>query len=108
MISEIPQNPTQWEQNDTGENFATLATLAGLDAKLTLPVSTSGQASGNSAAEVQRDQLQNGFEAEGFYHYDEAQGGIVFNAPVEGAKTSANTNYARTELRQMDLSLIHI
>ena len=102
MISNISQSSIPLASNEIGGDFSKLANLAGLDAKLTLPISESGQASGNSAAEVQRNQLQDGFKAEGFYHYDQAEGGTVFNAPVAGAKTSANTKYARTELRQMN------
>jgi hypothetical protein len=39
------------------------------------------------------------FHAE-FFFLDK-EGGMVFRAPIEGAKTSTNTKYTRTELREM-------
>lgn len=39
------------------------------------------------------------FNAEFFFLKND--GGMVFRAPIEGAKTSANTKYTRTELREM-------
>lgn len=41
----------------------------------------------------------NYFNAE-FFFLDK-EGGMVFRAPIEGAKTSSNTKYTRTELREM-------
>ena len=35
------------------------------------------------------------------YFYPSNDGGLVFKAPIAGAKTSKNTNYVRTELREM-------
>lgn len=35
------------------------------------------------------------------YFYPSKDGGLVFRAPIAGAKTSKNTNYVRTELREM-------
>ncbi len=39
------------------------------------------------------------FNAEFFFMNNE--GGLVFRSPIEGAKTSTNTKYTRTELREM-------
>ena len=39
------------------------------------------------------------FNAEFFFQ--DLNGGLVFRAPIEGAKTSTNTKYTRTELREM-------
>ena len=76
--------------------------------KLTLPVDEDyfdddggdGNFLDDSAYEVKGTALE-GFESEYFY-FDPVEGGLVFRTPVEGAKTSSNTRYARTELREMD------
>lgn len=44
--------------------------------------------------------LANGFELKPLF-YTAEDGGMVFACPNEGAKTSSNTKYARTELREM-------
>lgn len=41
----------------------------------------------------------NYFNAEFFFN--STDGGLVFRTPIEGAKTSTNTSYTRTELREM-------
>ncbi|WP_440874183.1 polysaccharide lyase family 7 protein [Thalassotalea sp. PLHSN55] len=41
----------------------------------------------------------NYFHAEFFFI--DTEGGLVFRSPIEGAKTSTNTSYTRTELREM-------
>lgn len=53
---------------------------------------------GRSDRISERD-LDNGFENEFFYTGED--GGMVFNAPIYAPKTSTNTSYARTELREM-------
>ncbi len=55
----------------------------------------------NSKAEsIKEEALANDyFNAEFFFL--NSSGGLVFRAPIEGAKTSANTSYTRTELREM-------
>ncbi|QDP02938.1 polysaccharide lyase family 7 protein [Thalassotalea sp. PS06] len=35
------------------------------------------------------------------FFFEDSQGGLVFRAPVSGAKTSTNTKYTRSELREM-------
>ena len=44
--------------------------------------------------------LSDGFE-DSSYFFTAADGGMVFRAPVEGARTSKNTKYTRSELREM-------
>jgi len=44
--------------------------------------------------------LSNGFENPSFF-YTAEDGGMVFRTPISGAKTSKNTKYTRTELREM-------
>ncbi len=66
--------------------------------KLTLPQSADGAASGK-ATEVWPAQLSAGF-ADGKYFYTGTDGTMVFWCPVSGARTE-NTEYSRTELREM-------
>ena len=49
---------------------------------------------------ISENQLANGW-TDNRYFYRSEDGGLVFKAPVAGAKTSKNTNYVRTELREM-------
>ena len=49
---------------------------------------------------IKENQLSNGFELKPFFYTGE-DGGMVFITPIEGAKTSKNTSFTRTELREM-------
>ncbi|MBS9463498.1 polysaccharide lyase family 7 protein [Flagellimonas sp. 389] len=53
-----------------------------------------------TADTVSENDLNNGYE-DPAYFYTADDGGIVFKCPVEGFKTSVNTSYVRTELREM-------
>ncbi|PAW12773.1 alginate lyase [Vibrio sp. V1B] len=70
-----------------------------LDWKLDLPVDDNGNASGD-AQEVKEDELSSGYENTEFF-YTGDDGGLVFISPVEGATTSSNTKYTRSEMREM-------
>ena len=74
-----------------GENFDLL------DWSLTLPTDINKD---KRADTVFEKPLSNGFELKPFF-YTAADGGMVFACPNVGAKTSSNTKYARTELREM-------
>lgn len=50
--------------------------------------------------QVDEEDLANGFENPDFF-YTASDGGMVFKVPIAGAKTSTNTSYTRTELREM-------
>ncbi|MBE3636773.1 polysaccharide lyase family 7 protein [Mangrovicoccus algicola] len=77
--------------------------------KVTLPVDAdyfkSDGGDGNffddTAYEVKPPNFE-GFEAEEFFYYDANQDAMIFRADVNGARTSANTNYTRSELREMN------
>jgi hypothetical protein len=58
--------------------------------KLTLP----------SGHDVQADELNSGYQYAGVFFTDRATGGMVFRCP-NLAGTTANSNYSRTELREM-------
>ena len=64
---------------------------------LTLPVDRDKD---GKADRISESDLSNGWEDPQFFFTSE-DGGLVFRSPVAGAKTSSNTNYARTELREM-------
>ena len=68
-----------------------------LDWKLTLPIDLDNN---NRADEIEERQLSEGFQ-DSRYFYTGKDGGMVFRAPIEGARTSTNTKYTRTELREM-------
>lgn len=48
---------------------------------------------------ISPEKLNEGYESE--YFYTGKDGGMVFKCPSRGAKTSKNTKYVRTELREM-------
>ena len=54
----------------------------------------------NKADTVKEDELNNGYENTDYF-YTATDGGMVFKCPVKGFKTSENTKYTRTELREM-------
>ena len=64
---------------------------------LSIPVDESTNSKAKSISEATLN--DNYFNAE-FFFLDK-EGGMVFRAPIEGAKTSTNTKYTRTELREM-------
>lgn len=56
---------------------------------------------GNGKADtIKEDPLNAGYENESYF-YTSDDGGMVFKCPISGAKTSTNTSYTRTELREM-------
>ncbi|MGS2720993.1 polysaccharide lyase family 7 protein [Paraglaciecola aestuariivivens] len=68
-----------------------------LDWSLTLPTDLNKD---KKADMVYEKPLSEGFELKPLF-YTAADGGLVFACPNVGAKTSKNTKYARTELREM-------
>ena len=83
------------------EAFGCLAdirsTIELTDWYLSIPVD---EASNTKAESIYESRLNNDyFNAEFFFL--NTDGGLVFRAPIEGTKTSTNTKYTRTELREM-------
>lgn len=74
-----------------GENFDLL------DWSLTLPTDINKDSKADTIYETA---LDDGFQIAPFFYTGE-DGGLVFACPNVGAKTSKNTKYARTELREM-------
>ena len=54
----------------------------------------------NRSDRISETNLANGYETPSYF-YTGRDGGMVFRVTVGGAKTSANTSYVRTELREM-------
>ncbi len=77
--------------NKPGDNFDLL------DWSLTLPTDLNKDKKADTVYEKSLDQ---GFTLKPFF-YTADDGGLVFASPNVGAKTSKNTKYARTELREM-------
>jgi poly(beta-D-mannuronate) lyase len=68
-----------------------------LDWNLSLPLDTNEDQKVDTIPEVF---LEKGFQLEPYF-YTAADGGMVFTAFVKGPKTSKNTKYTRSELREM-------
>ncbi|CAH0527054.1 polysaccharide lyase family 7 protein [Vibrio hippocampi] len=66
--------------------------------KVTLPVSLTG---GDKPTEFEEKEIAGGAQHPEYFYVNEAGDGVVFRSPVSGVKTSENTKYIRTELRQM-------
>ncbi len=64
---------------------------------LSVPTDTDGNGKSDTISEVK---LASGYEDENFF-YTGPDGGMVFKTPIYGYKTSKNTTYTRTELREM-------
>ena len=65
-------------------------------------VTTPADDDGNGIADsVYENELVAGWEDDRFFFTDATTGGMVFRSTPAGARTSANTNYTRTELRGM-------
>lgn len=52
------------------------------------------------ATSIKENELNNNY-SNSEYFYTAADGGMVFKCPIDGYKTSSNTSYTRTELREM-------
>ena len=64
---------------------------------LSVPVDDNGD---SKADTIKEKQLAGGYISSDFFYLAD-DGGMVFKAPIGGAKTSKNTTYTRSELREM-------
>lgn len=64
---------------------------------LSVPTDTDNSGTADTISELE---LVQGYQNKNYF-YTAADGGMVFRCPVQGFKTSANTSYTRTELREM-------
>ena len=94
----------------SGEKIENKAKVAKLDAslppsgnfdltdwKLSIPTDVDGNDKSDTISETE---LSNGYTNERFF-YTKPNGGMAFNVPVSGYKTSKNTKFTRVELREM-------
>ena len=65
--------------------------------KINIPIDENND---DKSDDISVTNLNNGFEDSRFF-YTAEDGGMVFKCPVEGYKTSENTSYTRSELREM-------
>jgi len=68
--------------------------------KLSLPISLSFPPNSNTATEIKQPQLKTYAQSE-YFRLNAAKNGVLFKAIAGGARTSKNTAYARSELREM-------
>ncbi|GDY25801.1 hypothetical protein AHAT_16910 [Agarivorans sp. Toyoura001] len=68
-----------------------------LDWTLSVPVDDNGD---GKADTIKEQALSSGYQSSEFF-YTTTDGGMVFKAPISGAKTSSSTSYTRSELREM-------
>nr|BAG70358.1 alginate lyase [Agarivorans sp. JAM-A1m] len=66
--------------------------------KVTLPVSLDN---GDRPTEFSEKEIAKGAMHEDYFYVNEAKDGVVFRSPIQGIKTSKNTKYVRSELREM-------
>nr|QGU34249.1 alginate lyase [Marinimicrobium sp.] len=64
---------------------------------LSVPTDTDNSGTADS---IKENELNSGYE-DSEYFYTGSDGGMVFKCPIDGFKTSTNTSYTRTELREM-------
>jgi len=68
-----------------------------IDWNISVPVDEDGNGKADTIKEIP---LSSGYEDNRFF-YTASDGGMVFRVPIKGAKTSTNTSYTRSELREM-------
>ncbi|MFA0087672.1 polysaccharide lyase family 7 protein [Vibrio sp. E150_011] len=66
--------------------------------KVTLPVSLDN---GSRPTEFSEQDIAKGVMNDDYFYVNEAKDGVVFRSPIQGIKTSENTKYVRSELREM-------
>ncbi|GEA50232.1 alginate lyase [Vibrio inusitatus NBRC 102082] len=64
---------------------------------ISVPVDSNGD---GKSDQIKENELAGGYSDADFFYLAE-DGGMVFKAPIAGAKTSKNTTYTRSELREM-------
>ncbi|MDZ8035900.1 polysaccharide lyase family 7 protein [Nostoc sp. DedSLP04] len=68
--------------------------------KITLPISLNSPPNSNKATEIKQPQLKTYSNSE-YFRLNGAKNGVLLKAIAGGARTSTNTAYARSELREM-------
>ena len=68
-----------------------------IDWTLSVPVDDNND---GKADTIKENQLSSGYVLNPYF-YTGSDGGLVFRAPIDGPKTSSNTSYTRSELREM-------
>lgn len=92
-----PVDPPPTNPGNLDPNLPPSGNFDLLDWTLSVPIDTDGD---GKADTIKEGPLSSGYENSSFF-YTATDGGMVFKAPVAGAKTSTNTSYTRSELREM-------
>ena len=90
----IPEPPVD---NTPEQPIESTHTIELNDWYLSIPTDDDGNGRSDSISE---NELVAGYQ-NSHYFYPSSDGGLVFKVPVAGYKTSTNTSYTRTELREM-------
>ncbi|WP_233558184.1 polysaccharide lyase family 7 protein [Alginatibacterium sediminis] len=87
----VSSNIALAEQSAPSDKFDLLAWT------ISVPVDSDGD---GKSDQIKEKELAAGYSDPNFFYLAE-DGGMVFKAPIKGAKTSKNTSYTRSELREM-------
>jgi len=70
---------------------------------LSVPIVDTSETDYEKATTISVEELNegDGYESSDFFWTDKNDGGMVFSDPIDGPRTSENTTYTRTELREM-------
>ncbi|GGA87412.1 hypothetical protein GCM10011369_31830 [Neiella marina] len=108
-LTEVQVNGCNWQQGGGEEpvdppvtgnldpNLPPSGNFDLLDWTLGVPVDNDGDGKSDTIKEIE---LSSGYEHSSWF-YTDSDGGMVFKAPVDAPKTSTNTSYTRSELREM-------
>jgi poly(beta-D-mannuronate) lyase len=92
-----PEPPVEPPVTDLDPNLPPSGNFELNDWYVSIPTDTDGSGTADS---IKESELISGYE-NSQYFYTGSDGGMVFVCPVSGYKTSTNTSYTRTELREM-------
>ncbi len=97
-IPDEPSDPPPPTGNDNlNPNLPPSGNFELIDWNISIPVDNNNDGKADTIKEVE---LASGYE-NSEYFYTAADGGVVFKSKVSGAKTSTNTKFTRSELREM-------
>ncbi|MFN6478200.1 polysaccharide lyase family 7 protein [Nostoc sp. DedQUE07] len=91
-------NSSTGESSGNAQNPADVLDLSKW--KITLPISLNSPPNSNKATEIKQPQLKTYSNSE-YFRLNAAKNGVLLKAIAGGARTSTNTAYARSELREM-------
>ncbi|MGJ8691208.1 MAG: polysaccharide lyase family 7 protein [Thalassotalea sp.] len=97
ILPEITEEPGDSNPSEPEDPIVSTHTIELNDWYLSIPTDVDGNGKSDSISE---NDLVAGYQNSDYF-YPSNDGGLVFKVPVAGYKTSTNTSYTRTELREM-------